>query len=115
MSDLSGDLGSQVKNAVLIYSDSGLVWHKFVPESEARDFLDKCTVESGSAVMFATKEGMDVELYFEHSPDLRHNIEVAKSKLRHELRIKAALDKHGVPQDRNTRIAVVMAIRELYG
>jgi hypothetical protein len=112
MSDMSNP-GSQVKkNAILVYTEFGFVWHKYMPETVARDYLDKCTAAGDGASMFVVD---DAELVFSVSPYIRHRVEVVKSKLRRDLRIKAALDKHGVTQDRDTRIAVIRAIHEIYG
>lgn len=101
-----------VNNAILIYEENGAIKQRFCPEQEARDYLAAACDAMRGGSMFAL-EGTDAEFYLRISPDLRNRVEAATTKLKSDTRLRDLLTKHGVPVDRDLRIAIFKAFEDL--
>ena len=99
-------------NAILVYCEDGVAKHRFCPESEARAFLTDASSKMEGGSMFALDCG-NAKLVFDISPNLRDKVGEAKAKLLRDMRIKAAMDRNGIPQDRELRIAICKTFAEL--
>lgn len=104
-----------LNNAILISETNGVVSHRFCQADEAQEALrEAAKAGTGCSVMLQEENTLlDIADVFEMSPEVRRRVEAAKDKLRSDLRIQAALDKHGVPKDKATRSAVYAAFKEL--
>lgn len=101
-----------MKNAVLVYELNGGATHRFCPEAEARTFLASAQDNGEGASIFIT-EGFEAELFYSVAPNLRSRVDAAKGRLSQVIRIRNALDKHGVPRDRDLRSKINTAFGEL--
>ena len=99
-------------NTILVFEDAGKAQHCFCTEAEATDRLQKATAAGSGGSMFIN-EDLGAEMVYAVSPDLRERVEEAKRKLNHDLTIRDALNRHGVPTDRDLRIKIKKAIDDL--
>lgn len=99
-------------NAILVYTDGGVVKHRFCQEIEARVILADISDKMEAVSLFVV-DHMEAKLVYDVSPDLRDRVAAAKTKHKAQARIKMALDRHGVPQDRDLRIAIFNAFDDL--
>lgn len=99
-------------NAILIYEEDSQIMQRFCPEAEAREYLDKARSEMRGGSMFAT-DGMEAELVLSVSPQLRDLIAETKTKLQADTRLRDALDRHGVPVDRDLRLSIYKALEDM--
>lgn len=99
-------------NSILIYAEGDAMRHRFCPEAEARKYLEKVAAEGGSASMMSVNVG-GVDLVYRVSPDLRGKVEEAKTRLKGQVRFKKALDRNGVPMDRQLRAAILQSFDDL--
>lgn len=100
-----------LNNAILIYEENSQIKQRFCPEQEARDFLDMAQKEMRGGSMFAA-EGVEAEFVLSVSPSLRDRVAAAKTKLKSDTRLRDLLTKHGVPMDRDLRIAIFGAFED---
>lgn len=101
------------QNTILVFEAAdGTVQHCFCTEAEATQRL-KQAVSAGSAGSMFFNDGLAAEMVFSVSPDLRERVEEAKRKLRNDLTVRNALNRHGVPADQDLRIKIKKAIDEL--
>ncbi len=103
-----------VKSTVLVFEKHGNVVHQFCTEQDARAQLLLIVQEKRGGVALIC-DGMDAEMVYSISQNFRERGELAKEKIRNDLRIEAALDRHGVTKDAQTRLAVMRAVRDLMG
>lgn len=103
---------SALKNTILIYEEAGAVHHCFCTEAEATTRMKQAAAEGSGGSMFVS-DGMGADLTYAVSPDLRERVEEAKRKLRFDMAIRDALNRHGVPKDRDLRIQIKNAIDDL--
>lgn len=100
-------------NAILVFeADDGSAQHRFCTAAEATDHLDKAAASFSGGSMFINEE-LGAEMVYAVSPDLRARVDEAKRKLKFEMAIRDALNRHGVPADRQLRISIKKAIDEL--
>ncbi len=99
-------------NAILVYAEEGVVKHRFCPEAEARTILADVADKLDNGFLFAV-DHPDAKLIYDISPDLRDHVAAAKTKLEVNTRLKLALDRHGIPNDRNLRVAIFKAFEDL--
>ena len=104
-----------MKNAIAIYVSNGVVVHLVCSESRAKEILMDAHLKMESAQSFISDEGIDQEMMLAVSPDLCNRVLEAKKSVGLGMRIKAALDKHGIPFDRELRAKVSDAVREVIG
>lgn len=100
-------------NAILIYESGGNLIHRFCPEAEATAFLESAALRMNAASMFVSDHHMDSELLFSASPDLRDRVAETKAHLGFQVRVRDALDRHGIERDRDLRNRIMGAIKEL--
>lgn len=99
-------------NTILVFEDNGVVKHRLCTEEQGKAALRHAAEQlSGGSMM--TSDVMDAEMVYSVSPDLRNRVESAKCKLRDELKLRDAMNKHGVPKDREIRASVCRAFNEL--
>jgi hypothetical protein len=103
-------MNNPVPNAILVFHSAGLVNHRFCEAEYAKAFLNDPANSGGSVFMY---DNVNAETIYAVSPNTRDRVESAKSKLRSDLKIKAALDKHGVTPVLEVRHAVHEAFSEL--
>jgi hypothetical protein len=105
-----------MNNAILVSETNGVVTHHFCDATFAQGMLEYAKVNgTGDSAFFQDEDTkIDVATVYELSPDLRNRVEAAKDKLREDIRIRNAMDKHGVPKDRTLRAAVYKAFKELH-
>ena len=101
-----------LNNAILIYEENSQIKQRFCPEQEARDFLDMAQKEMRGGQMFAVVDGFEASLAMEVCPGLRDRVAAAKTKLKSDTRLRDLLTKHGVPMDRELRIAIYKAFED---
>jgi hypothetical protein len=104
-----------MKNAILISVTNDVISHHFCDAAFAQGMLEYAKKQGREDSAFFQEEDskMDISDVYNLSPELRNRVAEAKEKLRNDLRIQAALDKHGVPKDPSLRASVVRAFREL--
>ena len=100
-------------NAILIAEINGEVVHRFCRDDFARAQLEAAGKAGSGAMCLTMESGLGAELTYDLSPDVRSRVAEAKGKLRRDLKVRDVLDNHGVPQDRDIRIAVNKAIAAL--
>lgn len=100
------------KNAIVVMQENGVVIHRFCTGAEARAILDAADTRGQAASAFFY-EADDSQLIYDISPDLKNRVEKAKAQVRRDLKMIAAMDKHGVPDDPTIRKAVFMAMYEV--
>lgn len=101
-----------MKNAILVYEDAGQVKHCFCSAEEARARLEASTVMNSGGSVF-TNESIDAAMLYAVSPQLRDRVNDAKLKLRSDIAVREALNRHGVPQDTDLRTKIANAIKDL--
>lgn len=101
----------EIANTILVYEEDGQVKQRFCPEAEARNYLDQAQLDMRGGCLFAL-DGVEAEFMLRISPDLRDKVEVAKAKLKVDTRLRDALDRHGVPRDRDLRVAIFKALED---
>jgi len=100
------------KNALLIYETNGEVLHRFCPQHEANAHLSMAKIDGEGAAVFIV-EADDAHLVFETSYDFQKEVSEKKAELRQQIRVRAALDKEGIPQDADLRNRIVRAWKSL--
>jgi hypothetical protein len=100
-------------NAILICFEGSAVTHRFCPEAEARAFLTIAAERMNSGSMFILEGPYDAECIYGLSPELRNHVAAAKAAAELQGRLTLALDRHGVPRNRDLRIAIFRAFDEL--
>lgn len=100
-------------NAILIYESGGDLLHRFCPEAEATAFLESAALSMNVASMFVSDDNMDSEMLFSVSRNLRDHVAETKNHLGFQVRVRDALDRHGVERDRELRNRIMGAIKEL--
>ncbi len=105
---------STIQNAILVYecTETGQVKHKFCTETDARRYLELAAVEMRGGSMFAA-DGVEAEFVLQVSPDLREKVEDAKRRMKWQIRVRDALDRHGVTRDREQRVAIFKALEDV--
>lgn len=103
-------MNTPVHNAILVFHAAGIVHHRFCEAEEAMNFVNE-PANRGCSVF--TYENVNAEDIYKISPKARDRVDSAKAKLRSDLRIKGALDKHGVTPDIDVRVALHEAFSEL--
>lgn len=103
-----------MKNTILVYEDSvsGQVDHLFCTEEVAKERLGACNAPLSGGSMF-TSDGVDAAAMYVVSPNLRERVEEAKRKLRADITVRDALNRHEVPEDVELRTKIIAAIKEL--
>lgn len=99
-----------VNTAILVFHSAGIVNHRFCDAAYAHQFQSDPSNRGCSIFSF---EAADAEDIYRVSPATRERVESRKAKLREDLRIQAALDKHGVSPEIEVRHAVHKAFSEL--
>ena len=102
-----------MKNAILVYAESGIAKHRFCPEAEARAFMQEAERQLENASMF-TVDVDDAEFALKCCGELRDLLADAKISLVRNDRFKKALDRNNIPMDRELRKAIHKAFSELY-
>ena len=102
------------KNTILVFEDAdGTVRHVFCTQAEATERLKSALdAGSGGSMLFNSDE-MDAKMLYDVSPDLRARVETAKCKLRGDLIVRDALNRHGIPNDRELRANINKVIADL--
>lgn len=101
------------KNTILVFEDAdGTVRHAFCTQAEATERLKLATAAGSGGSMFIN-EDLGAEMVYAVSPDLRERVGEAKRKLRNDILVRDALNRQGVPNDRDLRIKIKKAIDEL--
>lgn len=103
-------MNNPANNAILVFHSAGIVDHRFCESEYAKSFAND-PANRGCSVF--TYENVNAEDIYTFSPKARDRVESAKAKLRSDLRIKEALDKHGVIPDSDVRLALHEAFSEL--
>lgn len=99
-----------MNNAILIYEENSEIKQRFCPEQEARDFLVEAQREMRGGTMFAFE--FEATLALEIVRGIRDRVATAKAKLKSDTRLRDLLTKHGVPMDRDLRIAIYRAFED---
>lgn len=103
-----------VKSAVLVYeTKEGAVDHCFCTSDHANAVVCASKDANTGASAFLSEDGLEAEMVYSVSPDLRGRVEAAKAKLRFDIAVRNALNRHGVPAERGLRAAVYNVITEL--
>lgn len=100
-------------NAILVCIEGCAAIHRFCPEAEARAFLTTAAERMSSGSMFILEGPHDAECIYGLSPELRNHVAAAKAAAELQSRLALALDRHGVPRNRDVRIAIFRAFDEL--
>lgn len=101
-----------VSNTILVYEEAGTAKHRFCTKAQATEHLDRAAAEGSAGSMFTVSE-MEAELVYKVSPNVRERVDEAKRKLRIDIAVRDALNRQGVPSDRDLRIKIKKAIDEL--
>jgi hypothetical protein len=105
---------STTNNAILIYIAKGKATYRFCPEDEARTHLDIAKKLGDPASMMVTDD-LDCKFVLSVSPNLRDRVEQNISRMQVDYNFIVALDKHGVPKDRELRCSISKAFADLVG
>lgn len=103
--------GAVGTDTILIIEDRGEPVHRFCRQDEARRAL----LKAGIGSMITSPGRVNVQRDYEHSPELRARVEAAKDKLRAELKLHAAMDRHGIPADPGLRHQIVALVDDFAG
>ena len=108
--NLNSDHGkNEVKDTILVFEKNGIVDHCFCTDAYAKEWL---SVEGVGGSAFTT-DGVDADFIYSCTKNIKDRVNEAKNKLRRDLAIRDTLDRHGVPKDKDLRISIYRAIREL--
>lgn len=103
----------QLKNAILVFeTENGGVDHCYCSTSDANERLNQA-VSNGSAGSIFTCDEHEAEFIYAVSPSLRDRIDEAKRKLRSDIILRDAMNRHAVPADRDLRIKIKNAIDDI--
>lgn len=94
-----------------MFAENGTVTHKFCTEQEAREMGKEAETTRAGISLFIL-DGEDAELMYRIS-NLKNRVDIAKTKLRSDLKLDALFDKHGLPKDFDIRSSVIGVIKEL--
>lgn len=100
-------------NAMIFFPDNQFRIHnKFCSEPEARKFLERVEKKQGvgSAII---SDSNALDLVYGASSKLRAIADRTKAQLSKQARIKAALDRQGVPMDQGLRAKISGALLDM--
>lgn len=101
------------ETAILIFETaSGSVEHRFCTEALGRELLLRAHSKGRRSTMFVG-EGFAAEMVYATSRDLRDRVDAAKAQMLGDIRLRAALDRQGVPCGHALRNAIHAAVRQL--
>lgn len=101
-------------DTVLIWEQSpGVAATRFCTAAEANAALDVAQACSSSARLITVDDKMGAETYYQVSAEFREKVDAARRDVQLSLEARDAMDRHGVPHDRDLRIAVYRAIVDM--
>lgn len=101
-----------ISNAILVFEEGDQVLHRFCPEAEAREYLENAQGKMRGGAMFAA-DNIEAEFVLLVSSDLRDRVDAAKTRMKSQMRVRDALDRHGVPRDQDLRASIFNAFGDL--
>lgn len=103
-----------MNNVILVYEDRGQIKQRFCHSDEAKAAMEIAAENLQAAITFTVSDecGMDAIRVLSLSPDLAIRVSAAKIKMLADVRLRDALDCHGVPRDLELRRAIHRAYED---
>lgn len=99
------------KTAILVCEENGKAVIRYCTVQEAKEACDKAAANCSGASMFTNEHNWDAEFIMAVT-NFKDRVHEARHQLQNDLRLRDALDKHGIARDPKLRTAIKAAFQD---
>lgn len=103
---------NEFNDVLLVYEKNGKVEELFCSPQEADQRFKAASANRSGASIFAF-EGCSASMMLPISPQSRDRVNMAKDKLRSQIKLRDAMDNHGIPDDQSLRSSITKVIKDM--